>query len=231
MQFANLRTVIFDLDGTLCRYRITTADALAATLNQAGFPPDTLGDLTVAAARYLELWHAEEQVQSDIPFRARIWIRLLADHGIDDPELARRLGDMYIDIRLPSLELDPDAVSILTALRPRFQLGLLTNGPSEMQWPKIHRLGLTSYFDTVVVAGDVGIYKPDPRVFTIALARLGGTADTAVYIGDSYAMDVIGAKRAGLHCVWVKHPTNTELVDSIHPDVEIDALSRLMEVL
>ena len=231
MTIAGLTTVVFDLDGTLCRYKITTAEALAATLDHAGLPPDALGDLATAATRYLELWHAEEQLESTLPFRTRIWTRLLAEHGINDPALASRLGDVYVKVRLPTLYLVPGTLQLLTALRPRFRLGLLTNGPREIQWPKIEWLNLGKYFDAITVAGDVGIYKPDPRVFAVALAQLGQPPHRAVYIGDSYQMDVVGAKRAGLHCVWLRHPEHDEPMDSIRPDAEIDDLTRLPEVL
>ncbi len=231
MMFVDLRAVLFDLDGTLCRYRITTADALAQTLTRAGLPADTLGDLSTAAAHYLELWHEEEKRDGPLPFRTRIWTRLLAEHGIDDPALARTLGDAYIGIRLPTLELDPNAPALLTSLRRRFRLGLLTNGPGEVQWPKIDKLSLAPWFDAITVAGDVGIYKPDPRAFAIILSQLGERPERALYIGDSYQMDVVGAKRAGLRCVWVRRPEDDEPVDSVRPDAEIDNLSRLSEIL
>jgi len=230
MKFTGLSTVVFDLDGTLCRYKMGTAEAIAATLERTGLSPDVLGPTEDAAIRYLELWHEEEQRESDIPFRTRIWTRLLHEHGIDDPGLAAALGNTYVEIRLPSLELEPVALQLLSSLRTRYRLGLLTNGPSEMQWPKIERFGLTRYFDAVLVAGDVGIYKPDPRVFSLLLSQLGAAATGAVYVGNSYEMDVVGAKAAGMHSIWVR--TDGEAAgDSIRPDLEIDRLERLEEVL
>lgn len=231
MMFVNLHAILFDLDGTLCHYDITTADALGATLDSTGLSSNTLGDLHDAAARYLELWHEEEKRNGPPPFRTRIWARLLAEHGIDDSALARRLGEAYIGIRLPTLELDPSAPALLTNLHRRFRLGLLTNGPGEVQWPKIEKLSLRPWFDAITVTGDIGVYKPDPRAFAVILSRLGEVPARAVYVGDSYQTDVIGAKHAGLHCVWVKRPDNNEIMDSVRPDVEIDDLSQLSEIL
>ncbi len=231
MDLAGLRTIIFDLDGTLCRYELGTKQVIAATLERVGLPLDSLGDLDSAATRYIELWHEEEKVRSPQPFRERIWARLLAEHGINEDGLARILGDTYISIRLPSLRLDPAAVPLLTALRPRYRLGLLTNGPGEMQWPKMERLSLEPYFDEILVAGDVGIYKPDPQVFEIILSRLNELPSRALYVGDSYQMDVVGAKHAGLFSVWLKNSKNNEPLDSVRPDAEIEELRHLEGIL
>ncbi len=231
MNLDGLSTIIFDLDGTLCQYGLSTAQTLAATLERTGLPPDALGDLDAAAARYIELWHEEEKVRSPRPFRERIWTRLLAENGIDEEGLARILGETYIGIRLPTIRLDPAALPLLTALRPRYRLGLLTNGPGEMQWPKIERLALAPYFDEILVAGDVGIYKPEPEVFEIILSRLDAAPSRALYVGDSYQMDVVGAKRAGLFSVWLRREESAESLNSIRPDAEIEELSHLEGIL
>ncbi len=231
MNFSGVRTIIFDLDGTLCRYGLSTAQAIAATLERVGLSPASLGDPDSVATRYIELWHEEEKVRSPQPFRERIWSRLLAEHGINEDGLAQVLGDTYISIRLPSLRLDPAAVPLLTALRPQYRLGLLTNGPGEMQWPKIERLSLEPYFDEIIVAGDVGIYKPDPKVFQIVLSRLNEVPSRALYVGDSYQMDVVGAKRAGLLSVWLNNSENNEPLDSVRPDAEIEQLFHLEGIL
>jgi len=231
MNLAGLSTIIFDLDGTLCQYGLSTRQTLAATLERAGLPSDALGDLDRAAARYIELWHEEERSPSPRPFRERIWSRLLAENGIEGEGLARILGDIYIGIRLPTIRLDPAALPLLTSLRTRYRLGLLTNGPGEMQWPKIERLSLEPYFDEILVAGDVGIYKPDPRVFEIILSRLDEVPSRALYVGDSYQMDVVGAKSAGLSSVWLKNSENNEPLDSVRPDAEIEELIHLEGIL
>jgi putative hydrolase of the HAD superfamily len=51
----------------------------------------------------------------------------------------------------------------------------------------------------LVDSGDVGVDKPDPRIFHIALDALGVTADRAWYVGDTPLIDVVGARRAGVH--------------------------------
>ncbi len=65
----------------------------------------------------------------------------------------------------------------------------------------LQRLSLAAYFQAVVDSTVVGVEKPDPRIFEIALRRLGAAAATAVHVGDMYEIDVVGARRAGVRPV------------------------------
>jgi putative hydrolase of the HAD superfamily len=62
-------------------------------------------------------------------------------------------------------------------------------------------LGLTRWLDYVIDSGEVGVEKPDPRIFRLALERSAVAADEAVYIGDLYSVDVVGARAAGMDAV------------------------------
>ena len=70
---------------------------------------------------------------------------------------------------------------------------------------RLHRLlaglGLSDSFDAVVVSCDVGVEKPHPRIFEVALARLGATPERALHVGDAALEDVEGARGAGLHAL------------------------------
>ena len=65
-------------------------------------------------------------------------------------------------------------------------------------------LGITDAFDTIVMSARVGSAKPDPRIFAIALARLGVEAADAVHVGDSEREDIVGARAAGLRAILVQ---------------------------
>jgi putative hydrolase of the HAD superfamily len=64
-------------------------------------------------------------------------------------------------------------------------------------------LGLRGHFDLVVDSALVGVEKPDPRIFAVALETLGVPADRALHLGDLYATDIVGARAAGLRCALV----------------------------
>jgi HAD superfamily hydrolase (TIGR01509 family) len=61
------------------------------------------------------------------------------------------------------------------------------------------RLGLTPFFDLVLDSHDWAVEKPDPRLFRIALEQSGGSAESTAHVGDLYHIDVVGARKAGLH--------------------------------
>ena len=73
-----------------------------------------------------------------------------------------------------------------------------------MQYYKFDHSGLAKYFTHTLISEEVGINKPQPGIFHIALQRNGITADEAVMVGDSYSSDIAGAKAAGIDQIWVK---------------------------
>jgi HAD superfamily hydrolase (TIGR01549 family) len=63
------------------------------------------------------------------------------------------------------------------------------------------RIGLAGWFEAVLDSHDLGVEKPDPRIFRIALDRGGAAADRALHVGDLYHVDVVGARAAGIRPV------------------------------
>ncbi len=96
-----------------------------------------------------------------------------------------------------------DVVPALETLRrDGVRLGVVSNWDSRLV-PILQRLGLARYFDTLVVSHAVGVEKPDPAIFRIALERLEARPDTAIHAGDRADLDVAGARAAGLAGVLV----------------------------
>jgi HAD superfamily hydrolase (TIGR01549 family) len=232
-----ITTVIFDLDGTLCTYKVSIREAIIESLRRTGQPANLVGDPSAAAVRYDELW---DEIESEDRFgsgsnpvlamREQIWTRLLEGQKLSSADLAREIAVEYTQIRVASIQLYSGVCDLLADLKRTYRLGLLTNGPTDIQWSKIEQLKIASLFDAIVVAGDVGIYKPDARIFHILLDRLNVNPVEALYIGDSYRMDVVGAKEAGMQSVWVRTGNNSE-ADGVAPDFMVQGIDTLREVL
>ena len=94
---------------------------------------------------------------------------------------------------------DPKAQSLLNDVRGSHRMALITNFDHP---PHVHcrlrELGLTQYFDAVVVSGEVGSKKPDSGIFSLALNKIGMVAEDVAFIGDSVEDDIVGAKAIGM---------------------------------
>lgn len=97
------------------------------------------------------------------------------------------------------------AAETLMQLRARYTLAVLTNAQdsgADAVAAAMRRVGLDSYISTYITARDIGATKPDPAFFYAGLRSLHVAAEQAVMVGDSYELDVLGAKRAGLAAIW-----------------------------
>ena len=96
------------------------------------------------------------------------------------------------------LELYPDVIPTLERLRADgYTLGLVSNAPPDTI-KSIEKLRLPDYLPIIVVSGIVGVSKPNPEIFRIALRRAGAQPEESVHVGDIYEADVIGPRRAGM---------------------------------
>lgn len=93
-------------------------------------------------------------------------------------------------------------VPLLKELKKRGKLvGVITNGPSYLQNHKMDESGLREYCDIVVVSGDLGVHKPDKKIFEITAERLGLKCEECVYVGDHPINDIQGALSSGMSAI------------------------------
>ncbi len=163
-------------------------------------------------------------------YRRQAWNNTLLESGINDPEFAEYLSEEFQKYRRKIHNVFSDAEPALIQLKKKYKLSLVTNGAPDLQREKIQGSGLGKYFDEIVIAGDVGIHKPEPQIFNIALSRIGIQNDEAIMVGNNLDSDIIGAQRAGIKTVWLNRD-NEENQSDIKPDYEISSISELESVL
>lgn len=119
------------------------------------------------------------------------------------------------------------------AKEKQYLLGIITNGPSAHQWKKVHTLGVEAWIPTenILVSGDLDVTKPSAEIFKIAEARMGILPEETWYIGDSYENDVVGAKNAGWHVLWLNKRRNPLPPDGRKPDIEVHTEEELLEAV
>jgi len=96
----------------------------------------------------------------------------------------------------------PGVRRLLERLRGRSVVGVVTNNEVSEQEQKLDDLDLRSLIDFMVVSAGVGVAKPDPRIFQIALAKSGAGPEEVLMIGDSWRSDIAGARAAGIRPLW-----------------------------
>jgi putative hydrolase of the HAD superfamily len=109
-------------------------------------------------------------------------------------------------------------------------LGLLTNGLPGVQRFKAKQAGLLSYFDSVVVSGDLETGKPDPILFETVLGGMGVQASHAIMVGDRIATDIAGARAAGMRTILIRRDDEARAGDA-KPDWTINGLDELHDCL
>lgn len=208
-----LQAVLFDLDDTLHddTLAFTSAAEEVAREVAAEHGVDALGlkDAYVAEAegfwKRLTADQVHELLGSKLTsLRSRLWGTALTSMGLDDPRLAERSAINYNLYRRKYFALFPGALDLLKRLKAAGKkLGLVTNGVSETHRDKIALLQVSEYFDAIFLADEVGMVKPDPRLFAHACEKLGSRAFHTAMVGDRYERDIAGAIEAGLYTVWM----------------------------
>lgn len=200
-----VRAVLFDLDDTLYDYSRCARSALldAAQLDErlAAVAPDAL-----MAAHHQLLNELHPQVTAGTltleQARQQRFSGLLLRFG-GNPDLAPAIAEVFRSALMQEERLVPGTLPLLAALRQQgYPLGIVSNNTRDEQIGKLSRLGILDRFATIVVSADHAAAKPDPRLFHVALTALGVGSDEAVFVGDNWWIDVIGALSTGLRPVW-----------------------------
>lgn len=98
------------------------------------------------------------------------------------------------------------AIDVLKEIKNKgYILGCITNGVSSLQNIKLDTAGIRDLFDVVVVSGDIGIYKPDRRIFDYAIQLAGVKNEESLYVGDHPINDIQGALGAGMQVVRMNY--------------------------
>ena len=157
-------------------------------------------------------------------------------NGKEDPLIIVNGIITYHNTKFAMLKLEPESFSILLYLKSQgYKVGLITNGKQLKQWEKLVRLGVYPFFDDVVTSESVGVEKPDPEIFNIAIERLNVTAGTSLMIGNNFDVDIVGACNAGMQAMIINSKITEEqqkVIDENSYSVkELNALIDLMKIL
>ena len=169
----------------------------------------------------LELWgmYGRGEITKERLHLQRFLRPLITANGewTNAQELAHEMGAEFLRLTNKHFCLMPDAATVVPYLASKYPLTIISNGFKEVQYYKFAHSGLASCFTHTIISEEVGINKPQPEIFRIALERNGITAGEAVMIGDSYTSDIAGAKAAGIDQIWIHEGETDETATFIIP--------------
>jgi len=216
-----IRAVLFDLDETL----IQRSGAIRAFIKDQyrRFLPQLAG---ITEEHYARLFLEIEKngvIGKDVAYPA--FVRQLGLTTVSSDVLLEDYRQHYAEFA----SFSPGALETIQAVdADGRKTGILSNGNARVQNAKIDALGLRPYLDVVVISEAVGLRKPDPAIFALAVDELGVDAGSALFVGDNPEADIVGAAGAGLQTAWFRN--GAAWPDGVEPraDVEIDARPEIL---
>ncbi len=227
-----ITSIVFDVDDTIydqqAPYRLAVekcfSDFDMSQINQAyirfrhysdvGFPRVMAGEWTT---EYFRFWRCKETL-------------LEFGYCEIDEETGRHFQEVYEEELENITMLDEMRMTLEFLKEKGVSMGVITNGPTEHQLKKVHKLGLYDYVEPghVLVSQATGFQKPEKEIFNLAAEQFGMNPATTLYVGDSYDNDVVGAKASGWQAMWFNH-RGRSLKPGTKPvyDVAIDSFEQL----
>lgn len=203
-----MRVIFFDIDNTLVDY--FSAEREAAKLLYQSYA-DTQ---RISEESFLLRWkestefHYQQYLCGKLGLQEQRRLRIQSAFERNQPigvGLADRMFAEYLECYEMNWRLFPDVVPALESLR-NFSKGIISNGDPEQQRRKLTALGIACHFEKTLISGDIGIPKPDRRIFEAAAGLFGQGAADCTYIGDHLDTDVRAARAAGFEAYWIVRP-------------------------
>ena len=220
-----IKALLFDFGGTLA---FLDYELLAREFSRDGRKLDAL---TLEHAEYVGrqkiddlLMAGEKDVVLAYAHFFRAWLEAAGIPAEEVAEHGERFGAIHREATLWRI-VRPGTLEALERLKSAgYKLAIVSNAEGQVE-ADTKRFGLAPYFDVIIDSHIVGVAKPDPRIFHIALARLGVAPDEARFAGDIFSIDILGARAAGIEARlidqheryhWVDHH-KIRHIEELHP--------------
>ncbi|MBB4077461.1 YjjG family noncanonical pyrimidine nucleotidase [Lewinella aquimaris] len=197
--------LLFDADNTIWDFDAAEASALERTLLERDleWSQEVLGTyrlINKSAWDDYEHGRLPKEQLRDIRFK-RLLEHYRQDHPAEDMSLSYRT---YLAASNHLLE---GAREVLEAVSGRYRLGLITNGLTEVQRPRLANTGIAPYFEFIAISDELGVAKPHAAFFDHAHQQMGRPdPSTVLVVGDNPNADIRGALEYGYHACWLRRP-------------------------
>lgn len=218
-----IKAIIFDFDGTISNRQMN-----AYTIFD-DYVKDIFKDMTKIEYEAMLQDFLTDDCNGTINCKYRLapFINKYKDYLPDNFE--EEFVAFYYEYMWKYCVLKPETRDVLSKLKGKYKLAILSNGQSKSQHDKIDYVDIDEYFDEIVVSGDIGINKPNKEIFDIMADRLGVKPEECMFVGDVFSSDILGAIRANMLPVWIK--VDIERPHKYYDGLIIKNLNELFDIL
>ncbi len=227
IDFSKIKAISLDLDDTLWPVWPTIGKAeetLALWLAEKA--PQTVPLCAIPGYQRQireEMPALRPDLGNDLSALRREAIRVLLQRAGEDPQLAEPAFDVFFEARQRVTFFD-DALPALQFLKAKFPMVALSNGNADLQ-----KVGIDAYFQAAFNPLNLGVGKPDPKMFHAGAQALGVLPEQVLHIGDDPHLDVLAAQRAGLQAVWVNREAKAWTHDTQAAPYTVSSLKQLCD--
>ncbi len=229
-----VQAILFYLDDTLFSLAGCEAQALRQTIDSAELASALPADFADAYAAISSRYWAERTTDGATQYtREQVielsWRDFLSQYGLN-VDLSAKLAERFWREFCRSSAFNPGAEEALNRLAPAYRLGMITNGYSDSQRGRLAAAGLLDVFDPLLISEEVGVAKPDARIFEMTLTQLNLRPEAVLYVGDSISHDREGCLRAGIDfCHYCPTPGISDALPPVK--FRIAELTELIRIL
>lgn len=223
--------IFFDLDQTLWDFKTNSRKILERLYNKYD-----LFNHFESFEEYFKIYHHhndilwEEYRKGNLKKSLLRWRRFyipIFEKGYDNKQVAKKMGEEYVEESPKQNTLFPYAIEALEFLYKKYNLYVITNGFKEVQDIKMEVCGLNKYFVRVFTSEEIGALKPKKEAFEYSLNSVNAKKDESIMIGDDLKSDVGGAKKYGIDQVYFNPD---KILHEESPTYEISSLKELLEI-
>lgn len=230
-RFDDIRTIFVDLDDTIWDFTANSKVALKAVYER--YQLDNQCSYDVFIKEYLlineQLWSLYHHGKIEKDFLKRERFRASFERCGIICEYPERFDYDYLETIVTLKKVVAGAPKLLQHLKKRGSVNVLSNGFANLQFRKLQSAGLDRYIDLMVLSDDIGVTKPDKRLFDYALEKAKANAETTLMIGDNYDADILGAYNAGWKTIFFNR--RGESIGNNVADLVVQSLEEIIPYL
>ena len=225
--------IFLDLDRTLWDFEMSAAQTFEEIFDKYQLQSKGVPTVEAFTATYKKhndiLWamYRDGEIIKEV-LSVKRWFLTMEEFGILDGELAALIAEDYITLSPLKVNLFPYTHEILSYLKEKYTLHLMTNGFDEVQTVKIDASDLRKDFTEIITSEMAGFKKPNPRIFEFAMDKAGAVAENSMMIGDDLRVDILGAKGVNIDQIYVNYDSEPH---SEKISYEINHLKEIEEIL